>query len=56
MPRSRASSFFSFVDLDGNGTLDATDWKFLQDALASQNGLLAITAGGSGDMTKKNVR
>ena len=55
MPRSRARMFFSFADLDGNEKLGAKDWKFLRATLASQNGMLAIKAGGKGDMTKKSV-
>lgn len=55
MPPSRAQSWFSFVDLEGDGKLDAADWAYLRDALASMNGLLAIKAGGKGDMTKENV-
>ena len=55
MPRSRAAGFFEFVDLDGNGSLGKKEWGFLTAALASRNGLLAIRAGGRGDMTAKNV-
>ena len=55
MPPSRASSWFSFVDLDGDGELDAADWNYLRDALLSKNGMLAIRTGGRGDMTQKNV-
>lgn len=42
MPKSRASAWFDFVDLDRNKELDARDWSYLQEALASQNGLLAF--------------
>jgi outer membrane protein assembly factor BamB len=55
MPRSRASGFFSFMDLDKDGTLDETEWSYLRAAMASQNGLLAIKAGGKGDMTDDSV-
>lgn len=56
MPPSRAHDWFSFVDLDGDKKLGAADWSFLRDALQSQNAMLAIKAGGRGDMTKKSVR
>jgi len=56
MPKSRASPFFAGFDLDGGGTLDASEWEYLRDALASRNGLLAIEAGGHGDVTDSNVR
>lgn len=55
MPRSRASGFFDFVDLDKDKTLDAEEWNYLSTALASKNGMLAIKAGGRGDMTEKSV-
>ncbi len=52
MPASRASSWFGFVDLDANGTLDADDWSYLSDALASQNGMLAFRPGKEGDCSQ----
>ena len=56
MPPSRASAWFDFVDLGKDGSLDASDWAYLQAALASQNGMLAIQPGGRGDMTDKSVK
>src|SRR5690606_7379819 len=55
MPPSRAAGFFEFVDLDHDGALDAAEWTFLQDALASQNGMLAIRLGGEGDHTEDGL-
>ncbi len=55
MPPSRAAAWFGFVDLDGDKLLDAKEWAYLQAALASKNGMLAIRAGGKGDMTETNV-
>jgi len=52
MPKSVIASFFDFVDLDRNGQLGEEDWGFLRAACASQNGFLAIKAGGVGDMTQ----
>lgn len=54
-PKNRAMSYFDFVDRDGKGALDADEWELLRAALASQNGMLAIRAGGSGDRSKENV-
>jgi outer membrane protein assembly factor BamB len=51
----RARSMFDFVDLDGDGFLDADNWAFYRAAMASTNGLLAIKAGGKGDMTDTNI-
>ncbi len=57
IPRFRGSRMlFGFVDLSDDGKLDAKDWAFLRAALASKNGMLAIRAGGRGDMTEKSVR
>ncbi len=55
MPESRASGYFEFVDLDTNKKLDQSEWEYLQAVLGSLNGMLAIKAGGSGDMTEENV-
>ncbi len=54
MPRSRASRWFGFVDLDSDKLLDAAEWQYMRDALSSMNGMLAIKLGGEGDMTEKN--
>jgi outer membrane protein assembly factor BamB len=45
MPATRAAAWFEFVDLDGDGFLDARDWEYLTAALASQNGMLAFRPG-----------
>ncbi len=55
MPDGPLKGWFDFVDLQGDGLLDGGDWSYLRAALASQNGLLAIRAGGEGDRTEQNV-
>jgi len=55
MPASRAANWFDFVDLKGDGLLDADDWTYLQAALASTNGMLAFAAGGKGDVTADSL-
>lgn len=45
-----------FIDNDRDGSLDAAEWKMYIAAMAAENGLLAIRAGGSGDMTSRNVK
>jgi len=52
MPASRAAAWFGFVDLDRSGDLDARNWSYLQQALASMNGMLAFKIGGEGDVTE----
>ena len=55
MPPNRAAAWFEFVDLDGSGALGPGEWSYLQDALASLNGVLAIATGGRGDRTADAV-
>jgi len=55
-PEGAARDWFDFVDLDGGGSLDADDWGYLEAALASTNGLLAIALGGRGDVTDTAIR
>jgi outer membrane protein assembly factor BamB len=47
---------FPAFDLDGNGSLDGSEWEVFRAMLASENGLLAITLGGQGDMTASAVK
>jgi outer membrane protein assembly factor BamB len=42
-------------DLDANGTLDATDWRYLLARGTAKNGLYAIRLGGRGDVTSTHV-
>lgn len=47
-----------FDAFDGNrdGKLDAKDWDVFRAMLAAENGLIAITLGGAGDMTSTAVK
>ncbi|MDO8681003.1 MAG: PQQ-binding-like beta-propeller repeat protein [Acidobacteriota bacterium] len=47
-----------FDAFDGNrdGRMDAKDWDVFRAMLAAENGLMAITLGGSGDMTATAVK
>lgn len=56
MPENRASSWFGFVDLNLDKTLDQSEWSYLQDALASKNGMHAIRQGGQGAMDASSVK
>ena len=42
-------------DLDGDGGLDAKDWRYFQARNLSQNALLGVRLGGSGDVTETHV-
>jgi outer membrane protein assembly factor BamB len=55
-PDQRMKSFFPYLDLNHDGYLDAREWKMYVAAMAAENGLLAIRAGGRGDMTDRSVK
>jgi outer membrane protein assembly factor BamB len=56
VPLKHARSYFSFMDLDRDGLMSREEWEYYRAAMASDNGVLAIRLGGSGDMTDKSVR
>ena len=45
-----------FTDLDGDKAISVEEWDYYKAAMDSENGMLAITLGGSGDMTAKSVK
>ena len=47
---------FPAFDLDRNGSLDAREWDVFRAMMAAENGLLAITLGGHGDMSATAIR
>lgn len=47
---------FDAFDLNRDGKLEAKDWSVFRAMMASENGLLSIKMGGSGDMTDKAIR
>src|SRR5688572_15354076 len=55
-PKYTPAWWFDAVDLDANGSLSPAEWEYYRAALDSENGMLAIRLGGSGDMTEKAVR
>ncbi len=46
----------ALADLDSDKALNREEWDYYKAAMDSQNGILAIRLGGSGDMTEKSVR
>ena len=44
------------ADLDADKALTRDEWAYYKAAMDSDNGMLAIRLGGSGDMTEKSVR
>jgi outer membrane protein assembly factor BamB len=55
-PNFTAAFWFDACDLDGNGSLSKDEWAYYRAALDSENGMLAIKLGGSGDMSDKAIR
>jgi outer membrane protein assembly factor BamB len=55
-PKYSAAFWFQVADLDTNGSLTRDEWEYYRAALDSENGMLAIRLGGSGDMTEQAVR
>jgi outer membrane protein assembly factor BamB len=47
---------FPAFDQNRDGFLNAADWDVFRSMLAAENGLLAITMGGEGDMTDTAIR
>ena len=55
-PKHTSPFWFDVADLDANGFLTPAEWDYYRAALDSENGMLAIRLGGSGDMTETAVR
>jgi outer membrane protein assembly factor BamB len=55
-PKYTQAFWFDVADLDINGSLNQDEWAYYRAALDSENGMLAIRLGGSGDMTDKAIR
>ncbi|MBL8207973.1 MAG: PQQ-binding-like beta-propeller repeat protein [Blastocatellia bacterium] len=51
-----ASYGFDAFDLNRDGKLDTKDWDVFRAMMSSENGLLSIKMGGSGDMTSSAIR
>jgi len=54
-PDRRTRGYLEFVDLDGDGLMNAVDWSYYEAAMASLNGMVAIRLGGCGDMTDESI-
>jgi outer membrane protein assembly factor BamB len=55
-PRYTPAFWFDVADLDQNGSLTRDEWAYYRAALDSENGMLAIKLGGSGDMSDHAIR
>ncbi|HSC26258.1 MAG TPA: PQQ-binding-like beta-propeller repeat protein [Vicinamibacterales bacterium] len=55
-PKFTSAFWFDVADLDTSGGLTKDEWAYYRAALDSENGMLAIRLGGSGDMTDTAIR
>ena len=55
-PKFTQAFWFDVADLDVNGSLTKDEWAYYRAALDSENGMLAIRLGGSGDMSDTAIR
>src|SRR5205814_406065 len=51
-PKFTPAFWFDVADLNLDGFLTRDEWAYYRAALESENGMLAIRLGGSGDMTE----
>jgi outer membrane protein assembly factor BamB len=52
----KQKGYFSTFDTDQSGRLNQPEWELARAMMAAENGLLAITLGGRGDMTDNAIR
>ena len=55
LPPKFDAQWFADNDLDHNGFIDEREWRFYQTRNAAENCLVAIRAGGRGDVSKSRV-
>ena len=55
-PDQRTKTYFPYLDLNGDGALDAYEWKMFAASMAAENSLMAVKAQGKGDMTGSAVK
>lgn len=56
IPESHRRRALSFADLDRDRHLTVDEWNYYKAAMDSENGMLAIRLGGTGDMTELAVK
>ena len=55
-PDQRTKTYFPYIDLNGDGFMNAEEWKIYAASMAAENSLMAIKAQGKGDMTQTAVK
>jgi outer membrane protein assembly factor BamB len=56
LPTQHALDAMPFTDLNGDKAISVEEWDYYKAVMDSENGILAITLGGAGDMTQKAVK
>jgi outer membrane protein assembly factor BamB len=54
-PDEMTKKYFPYIDLNGDGVMDAAEWKMYAATLSAENGLLSVKLGGHGDVTGTHV-
>ena len=54
-PDERTKKYFPYIDLNGDGLMDAAEWKMYAATMAAENGLISVKLGGHGDVTGTHV-
>jgi outer membrane protein assembly factor BamB len=54
-PDQRTKTYFPFIDLNGDGVLDAYEWKMFAAIMGATNSLMAVKVGGHGDVSATAV-
>lgn len=56
MPDQLSRGFFDFINLNSNDSVDKDEWRYFEISMASDNSMMAIALGGTGDVTNENLR
>jgi len=54
-PDQRTKTYFPFIDLNGDGVLDAYEWKMYAAIMGATNSLMKVKAGSHGDVSTTAV-
>jgi len=54
-PDQRTKTYFPYIDLNGDGVLDAYEWKMYAAIMGATNSLMAVKIGGHGDVSATAV-
>jgi outer membrane protein assembly factor BamB len=54
-PDQRTKTYFPYIDLNGDGVLDAYEWKMFAAIMGATNSLMAIRTGSHGDVSATAV-